>query len=128
MQIRVFDTPYNVRGSSVEDPSNLYEAPRSELPPPVTENSPRQRRGSLGFVGAMVVPAIMYIAWSYARIGPMGVFWVLGKGDDTVWTPLGRLVASILIVVGGLAGAACGTIIDGWHRQPDPASGQAGSQ
>jgi hypothetical protein len=57
------------------------------------------------------VPGLLFGLFGFPRIGPMGFLWWEGKGHETILTPLGRIVASTLVVVGALAGALCGWLL-----------------
>jgi hypothetical protein len=41
----------------------------------------------------------------------MGYLWWEGKGGETILTPLGRIVASTLVIAGAVVGALCGWIL-----------------
>jgi len=39
---------------------------------------------------------------------PAGLVWCQGKGGEIILTPVGRTIVSVIIVIGGFAGALCG--------------------
>jgi hypothetical protein len=51
-----------------------------------------------------------------ARICPAGLIWWEGKGGETILTPLGRIICSIIFALGGIGGALCGWALDARYR------------
>jgi hypothetical protein len=78
--------------------------------------APRGERASSAFLGALAGPvlALMFI---WARIGPEGFIWWQGKGGETILTPLGRIICSIIFAIGGIGGALCGWAMDARYRR-----------
>jgi hypothetical protein len=72
-------------------------------------------RPSSAFIGVLAGP-ILAVLFSFTRMGPPGFVWWEGKGGETIATPLGRMILSILFVSGGFAGGLCGWALDTWYR------------
>lgn len=94
----------------VPEPSNPYDAPRSDLRPPVTDREGADRP-RWAFVGPMMGP-LAAILFSVARVGPRGLLWFEGKGGETVLTPKGRIVVVVVTIAVAFAGALCGIVLD----------------
>ena len=90
------------------DASKFFDAPRSE-------SSLSEKPASYAFVGSLTGP-VLGLLFTFARIGPAGLIWWQGKGGETILTPLGRIIVSIIIVVGAFAGALCGWAFDARYR------------
>jgi hypothetical protein len=82
-------------------------------------------RPSSAFIGALAGP-ILAVLFSFIRIGPPGFIWWEGKGGETIQTPLGRIILSIIFVSGAYAGCLCGWALDTWYR-PRIATAKRGS-
>jgi hypothetical protein len=78
--------------------------------------APRGERASIAFLGALAGPvlALMFI---WARIGPAGLIWWQGKGGETILTPSGRIICSIIFAIGGIGGALGGWAWDARNRR-----------
>lgn len=79
------------------DASGPVNAPRSEP-------SPGGVLASYGIVGVLAGP-VLGLLFTFARIGPAGLIWWQGKGGETILTPLGRTIVSVIMIVGAVAGA-----------------------
>jgi hypothetical protein len=77
--------------------------------------APSGERASSAFVGALAGP-VLGLMFIWARIGPAGLIWWQGKGGETILTPLGRIICSIIFAMGGIGGALCGWALDARHR------------
>jgi hypothetical protein len=96
------------------DASKTVKAPRSE-------SSLRGKPMSYACVGALAGPVLGFLC-SFARIGPVGLLWWLGKGGETILTPLGRICCSIIVFVGAFAGVLCGLALEAKYRPEIPAA------
>jgi hypothetical protein len=76
---------------------------------------PSGERASSAFVGALAGP-VLGLMFIWARIGPAGLIWWQGKGAETILTPLGRTICSIIFAIGGIGGALCGWALDARYR------------
>jgi hypothetical protein len=85
---------------------------------------------SLPFLGALAGPLLGFV-FAYARVGPLGLLWFEGKGGETILTPVGRIVDSIVFFVGAIAGIACGWVCREMyqrrHQSAEPKDGNEGT-
>ncbi len=72
-------------------------------------------------VGALAGP-VLGLLFAFARVGPAGLFWWQGKGGETILTPLGRILCSIVFAVGAYAGVLCGLALEAKYRPERPAA------
>ena len=84
-----------------------------------SEPSPSGKPASWAFVGTMAGPVLGFL-FTLTRIGPPGHIWWEGKGGETIPTPLGRIICSIIIVAGAFAGALCGLAWEARYRPQGP--------
>jgi hypothetical protein len=85
------------------------------LDPGLSKRSPSTKLASWAFVGALVGP-ILGILFSFTRIGPPGFLWFEGKGGETIQTPLGRLIESVIWIVGSWVGALFALAVEARSR------------
>jgi hypothetical protein len=85
-----------------------FETPRSV-------SSARGEPESYGLVGILAGP-LLGLVFTYARIGPAGLIWWQGKGGETFLTTPGKMIASIIVVVGAFAGGLCGLAFEARWR------------
>ena len=85
------------------------------LDPSLSKPSPSRKLASWAFVGALAGP-VLGILFSFTRIGPPGFLWFEGKGGETIQTPLGRLIESVIWIVGSWVGALLALAVEGMYR------------
>jgi hypothetical protein len=90
------------------DASKPFDVPRSD--PSLGGKPP-----SYGSVGALAGP-VLGLLITFARIGPAGLIWWQGKGGETILTPLGQIIVSMIILVGAIVGALCGWAFEARYR------------
>jgi hypothetical protein len=94
------------------DVSKPSDAPR---PAPSLGAKSAKPEAIYAFVGSLAGP-VLGLLFTLARVGPAGLVWWQGKGGETILTPLGRTILSVIIVIGGFAGAVCGWAFDSRYR------------
>jgi hypothetical protein len=77
--------------------------------------SPSRRPANWAFVGALAGP-ILGILFSFTRIGPLGFLWFEGKGGETIQTPQGRLIESVIWILGSWVGALFALAVEARYR------------
>ena len=81
----------------------------------LSKPSPSRKLASWAFVGALAGP-VLGILFSFTRIGPLGFLWFEGKGGETIQTPVGRLIESVIWIVGSLVGTLFALAVEARYR------------
>jgi hypothetical protein len=69
----------------------------------------------------MLAGPLLGLLFTYARVGPAGLIWLQGKGDETFLTTLGKIIVSVIVVVGAFAGGLCELALEARWRSQAPA-------
>jgi hypothetical protein len=88
--------------------SKSFDSPRLEF-------SPSKKPITYGFIGALSGP-VLGLFFTFARVGPAGLIWFPGKGGETILTPSGRIIVSVIFFVGAVVGAFCGLALEARYR------------
>jgi hypothetical protein len=70
----------------------------------------------------MLAVPLLGLLFTYARIGPAGLIWWQGKGGETFLTTPGKIIVTIIVVVGAIAGGLCGLALEAKWRPEAPAA------
>jgi hypothetical protein len=84
-------------------------------------SSARRKPERYGIIG-MLAGTLLGLLVTYARVGLEGLIWLRGKGGETFLTTTGRIIVSILVVVGAFAGGLCGVASEARGRTEVPAA------
>ncbi|WP_165226099.1 hypothetical protein [Aquisphaera insulae] len=82
----------------------------------ICSKSPPEETAWGAILGLWAGPILGFL-YSCARIGPPGVLWFQGKGGETILTPRGRGILSVVFLAGSYAGIFGGWAIASWYRR-----------